>query len=66
MACLSLYKRGEGISFLEELEKNSTVKNTKDGQYYLSTYDANLDVFAGMSRYTDSEAVIDTFKRALS
>ena len=52
------------MSFLDALKKNNTISNTKDGEYYSSTYDANLDVFAGLSRYQDSDEIIRKYKIA--
>ncbi len=53
------------MSFLENLKQNSTIKNTKDSRYYASTYDANLDIFTGISRYNDTDEIINKFKNAL-
>ena len=52
------------MSFLDALKKNNTISNTKDGEYYSSTYDANLDVFAGLSRYQDTDEIIRKYKIA--
>lgn len=54
------------MSYLEDLEKNTTITNTKDGKYYASTYNANLDIFAGISRYNDTDEIIKKFKKALA
>lgn len=54
------------MSYLEELQKNSTITNTKGGKYYSTTYDANLDIFAGISRYNDTDEIIKKFKKALA
>lgn len=54
------------MSYLEELEKNTTTTNTKGSQYYLTTYDANLDIFAGISRYNDTDEIIRKYKKALA
>ena len=53
------------MSFLEKLKQNSTIENTKGSQYYASTYDANLDIFTGISRYNDTDEIINKFKKAL-
>ena len=42
------------MSYLDSLKQNSTIENTKGGRYYGTTYDANLDIFAGISRYNDT------------
>ena len=54
------------MDYLEELKKNSTITNTKGGKYYASSYDANLDVFAMLSRYDTSDEIINKFKLALN
>lgn len=54
------------MSYLNNLKKNTTIENTKGGKYYASTYSANLDVFAGISRFNDSDEIISKFKKALA
>ncbi len=54
------------MNYLESLEKNTTTTNTKGGKYYSTTYDANLDIFAGISRYNDTDDIINKFKKALA
>jgi len=54
------------MSFLEKLKQNSTIENTKGSIYYASTYDANLDIFVGISRYNDTDEIINKFKKALA
>ena len=53
------------MSYLENLEQNSTIINTKGGKYYASSYNTNLDIFAGLSRYNDTDEIITKFKKAL-
>lgn len=52
------------MSLLEEMLKNSTVTNTKGGQYYDTTYDANLDMFSMMSRNQDESEITRMFSNA--
>ena len=54
------------MSFLDKLKRNSTIENTKGSRYYASTYDANLDIFTGISRYNDTDEIINKFKKALA
>lgn len=54
------------MSFLDKLKRNLTVENTKGSRYYASTYDANLDIFTGISRYNDTDEIINKFKKALA
>ena len=51
------------MSYLDSLKQNSTIENTKGGRYYGTTYDANLDIFAGISRYNDTYDIIEKFKK---
>lgn len=54
------------MNYLEELKKNSTITNTKGSKYYASSYDANLDVFAMLSRYNTNDEIVNKFKLALN
>lgn len=54
------------MNFLDELKKNNTVTNSKGGQYYNSSYNYNLDIFAGISRYNDIDEIISKYKKALA
>ena len=54
------------MNYLDSLKENSTIENTKGGRYYGTTYDANLDIFAGISRYNDTDEIIEKFKKAIA
>ena len=54
------------MSYLDNLKTNTTIENTKGSKYYASTYDANLDIFAGISRYNDTDEIIRKFKKAIA
>lgn len=54
------------MNFLDALKRKNTIENTKGGEYFASTYDANLDLFSGIARYQDSEEMINKFKKALN
>ena len=54
------------MDLLDLMKQNSTISNTKDGKYYQTSYDANLDIFAGISRYNDTDEIIKKFKKALA
>lgn len=54
------------MSFLDKLKQNSTIENTRGGKYYASSYDANLDIFTGISRYNDTDEIIEKFKKAIA
>lgn len=53
------------MSLIENLEKNSLVENTKGGLYYATSYNANLNLFAGLTRYNRSEEIVACFNAAL-
>ena len=54
------------MNLLEGMLQKSTITNTKGGEYYASTYDANLDLFSGINRYTDTEKAVLQFRLAFS
>ncbi len=54
------------MSLIEKLEQNSLVENTKGGLYYSTSYDANLDVFAGLSRYNGENEIVAKFNAAIN
>ena len=54
------------MNVLNLLAKESTITNTKGGQYYATTYNHNLDFFVMTKRYMDEKAVISLFANALS
>ena len=41
------------MKLLDALEINNTITNTKGGEYYKSSYDANLDLFCAVSRFQE-------------
>lgn len=53
------------MNLLEGMKKNNTVTNTRGSNYYLTTYDSNLDVFTMISRYNSEEKIINLFNNAL-
>ena len=53
------------MSLIENLEKNSLVENTKGGLYCATSYNANFDLFAGLTRYNRSEEIVACFNAAL-
>lgn len=52
------------MNLLEELKNNNTITNSKGGEYFSTTYDANLDLFTKINRFNDYHEVIDTFTKA--
>lgn len=54
------------MNLSELLKKKNTIQNTKGGRYYSTTYDANLDLFAGISRENSDTELIKKFDAALN
>ena len=54
------------MNLLEEMKKNNTIINTKGSEYYMTTYDSNLDIFTMLSRYNSDEDLIRLFNNALN
>lgn len=54
------------MNLLEGMKKNNTIINTKDSEYYATTYNSNLDVFTLVSRYNSDEELIRLFNNALN
>ena len=54
------------MNLLDGMKKNSTITNTKGAEYYMTTYDSNLDVFTMLSRYHSDEELIRLFNNALN
>lgn len=52
------------MSLVEELFKKSTVTNSKGGQYYFTSYNANLDLFSMSLRNFKDSAIIGYFENA--
>lgn len=46
------------------LQQNSLTLNSKGGMYYHTSYNANLDLYAGISRFNQEEQIISTFRSA--
>lgn len=53
------------MNLLDGLKVNNTVTNTKGGEYYLTSYNDNLDLFTRTSRYNPEETNLNIFKKAL-
>lgn len=53
------------MGMIKSMQKLNTTKNTKGGNYYSSTYNANLDFFCKISRYNTEDEILDVFKKAL-
>ena len=51
-------------NLLNNLQQNSTITNTKGGKYYATSYDSNLDFFAGVSRFYEEKLVERNFASA--
>ena len=54
------------MNLLDGMKKNNTITNTKGSEYYMTTYNSNLDVFSMLSRYNSDEEIIRLFNNALN
>ena len=64
---ISHTSKGEFLPiFLTALKQNNMIRNTKGGLYYASSYDSNLDFFAGVSRHTEDDEICNKFSLAYS
>ena len=52
------------MSLTTALQQNSLIKNTKGGMYHHTSYNANLDLYAGVSRFNREEEIIRAFSNA--
>lgn len=53
------------MDLLSGLKKNNTIFNTKGSKYYATSYNANLDVFAMISRFNRTDDIINKFHLAI-
>ena len=49
------------MNLAEKLKQEFTVKNTKNGNYYLTSYNSNLDFFAKTARFDSFEQIQNEF-----
>ncbi len=54
------------MGFIENLEDEAIIENTKGGRYYSTSYNANLDIFSAISRFQDTDELIQKYKMALA
>ena len=54
------------MKLLEGIKVKNTKLNSKGGEYYATTYDANIDVFTMLSRFNKEEDIIRLFELALN
>lgn len=52
------------MSLLTSLQQNSLILNSKGGKYYATSYNSNLDLYAGVSRFNSDEDIILKFNNA--
>lgn len=52
------------MSLTTALQQNSLIENTKGGMYHHTSYNANLDLYAGVSRFNREEEIIRAFSNA--
>ena len=46
------------MNLLNGMLQNSTITNSKGGEYYSTTYDSNLDLFSGTNRETTTSDML--------
>ena len=54
------------MGMIKSMQKLNTTKNTKGGNYYENSYNANLDLFCKISRYNSERRIVKTFETALA
>lgn len=64
MRLVNFYNGGIAMNFITSLQRNSQINNSKGGKYYYSTYNSNLDLYAGLSRFNDEDEIINKFHNA--
>ena len=52
------------MNLITALEQNSLINNTKGGKYYASTFNANLNLFSGASRFDSEFKCVNKFIQA--
>ena len=52
------------MNLTQALQQKSTVFNTKGGLYYHTSYNSNLDLFSGVSRFDDEFKIVSAFESA--
>lgn len=52
------------MSLIKALQQNSLIENSKGGLYHHTSYNANLDLYAGISRYNKESDIIKAFSNA--
>lgn len=46
------------------LQQNSLIYNSKGGKYHHTSYNANLDLYAGISRFNNTDDIVRAFRNA--
>ena len=54
------------MNLLDGMKKNNTITNTKESEYYNTTYNDNLDLFTMVSRFNTEEEMIIKFENAMN
>ena len=54
------------MNLLDGMKENNTIENSKGSEYFMTTYDSNLDVFTMLSRFNSDEDLIRLFNNALN
>lgn len=54
------------MNLAEQLKQQCTIENSKGGQYYATTYNANLDFYSSLSRFNKTNSINLKFANALN
>ena len=54
------------MNLAEQLKQQCTIENSKGGQYYATTYNANLDFYSSLSRFNKTNTINLKFANALN
>lgn len=54
------------MNLADALKKTCTIKNTKGGNCFATSYDCNLDYFSKLSRYNSKDQIQNSFANALT
>ena len=52
------------MSLINALQQNSLIENSKGGLYHHTSFNSNLDLYAGISRYNNEKEIIRSFSNA--
>ena len=54
------------MSLINALQQNSLIENSKGGLYHHTSFNANLDLYSGISRFNRDQEIVRAFSNAYS